>query len=256
MITQKTKAAGLHFLLSLVVISFLIGLIIYFWFPSSIISISNFKEIALLIIIVDLILGPLLTFIVFKPQKKGLKLDLTFIALIQVSALMFGVYNLYKVHPLYITFNVDRFTLVSAMDARPENALHTEFKIARISSPKFVVSKLPENIEEKNKLVLESLEKGSSDFELRSEYYHSFDNNIDEIIKKGLDPDVVFKDELSQQKLRKFINKNGKEVTDYVYLPIEGNAKDAIWALDPLTARPVDIINVIPWGKLANNKTQ
>ena len=254
MTTSKTRATSIHFIISLVVISFLIGLIVYFWFPSSIIKISNFKEIALLIIGVDLVLGPLLTFIVFKPQKKGLKLDLTLIALVQVSALVFGVYNLYKVHPVYITFNVDRFTLVSAVDARPESAKIDEFKISKLSSPKLVISKLPEDIDEKNKLVLQSLESGSSDFELKSEYYHSIEDNIEEIIEKGLDPKVVFKDDISQEKLKVFINKNGKKVADYVYLPIEGNARDAIWALDPITAQPVGIIDVTPWGQIANNK--
>ncbi len=73
MFKTKLKASGIHLLLSLIVISLAIGLIIYFWFPSSLVRVSNFKEIALLIVVIDLILGPLLTFIVFKPKKKGLK---------------------------------------------------------------------------------------------------------------------------------------------------------------------------------------
>lgn len=247
MIYSKFKVAGLHFLLSLVIISLILGAIIYFWFPDAMMKVSNFKEISILIISIDIVLGPLLTFIVFKPKKKSLKFDLSTIALIQISALVFGVYNLYQAHPVYIAFNVDRFTLVSAVNAKPERAKLKEFNISKLSSPKIVVSKLPENIDEKNSLILSSLEKGDSDFELRSEYYHTFEDNIDDILAKSLDPDIVFKKPEKQKKLNSFIQKHGKSKEHYAYLPLEGDLKDVIWVLDKKTAEPIDIIPVNPW---------
>lgn len=247
MIHSKLKAAGIHFLLSLVVISLIIGAIIYFWFPDAMMKVSNFKEISILIISIDIILGPLLTFIVFKPKKKSLKFDLGTIALIQISALVFGVYNLYQAHPVFIAFNVDRFTLVTAVNAKPERAILKEFNISKLSSPKIVVSKLPENIDERNSLILNALETGDSDFELRSEYYHSFEDNIDEILAKSLDPDIVFKKPETKKKLHSFIQKHGKSKENYAYLPLEGDLKDVIWVLDKDTAEPIDIIAVNPW---------
>ncbi len=250
--SSKIKAASIHFLLSLVVITFIICLMIYFWFPSSIIEVSNFKEIVLLIISIDLVLGPILTFVVYKENKKGLKLDLTVIAGLQLSALVFGVYNLYQVHPLYITFNVDRFTLVSAMDSNPNEVQIESLRKSKFSSPVLVVSELPEDISEKNNLVLNALENGGSSFELNSKYYKPYSEDyIDKIISKSLDPEIVFKETESRKKLDKFINKYGKNANDYAYLPLEGTAKDAIWVLDLNTGKPIDTISVLPWGKLA-----
>ena len=83
MFKHKLKASGIHLLLSLVIISLAIGLIITFWFPDSLTKVSHFKEITLLMVSIDLVLGPLLTFAVFKPKKKHLKFDLAVIGAFQ-----------------------------------------------------------------------------------------------------------------------------------------------------------------------------
>lgn len=41
---------------------------------------------------VDLVMGPLLTLVEFKPGKKSLKFDLTAIALLQAGALLYGLH--------------------------------------------------------------------------------------------------------------------------------------------------------------------
>lgn len=250
---SKFKAASIHFLLSLVIISLIIGLIVYFWFPHSIMQVSNFKEISLLIIGIDMVLGPLLTFVVFKPKKKSIKFDLGTIAVMQVGALVFGIYNLYQIHPVYIAFTVDRFTLVSAMNAKPEQATLKEFNISKLSSPKIVVAKMPEDREARNTIVLESMTNGTSDFEHKAEYYQTVENNLDEIIAASLDAGVIFEDQVAKSKLNKFINKYGKTKEDYVFLPLEGNSKDAVWVLDKKTAKPIDVIAVNPWVEKARS---
>ena len=246
MFKAKLKASSIHLVLSLIIISLAIGLIVYFWFPGSLVKVSNFKEIALLIILIDLILGPLLTFVIFKPKKKGLKFDLSAIATFQASALAYGLFTLYQAHPVYIAFNVDRFTLVSAIDAKPEKTVLNELKISKLSSPKLVIAKLPKDRQEKNNLLFDVM-LGAPDIELRPELYHPFEENISDILSKSLDPDIVFKDNDAKVKFEQFIDKYGKSKTDYAYLPLEGSAKDAIWVLDINTARPVDIILSDPW---------
>ena len=252
MYKQKLKASATHLLLSIVVISLAIGLIIYFWFPDSLVRVSNFKKIALLIVSIDLILGPLLTFVVFKPQKKGLKFDLSAIATLQVCALVYGLFTLYQAHPVYIAFNVDRFTLVSAIDAKPENTLIEDLKVSKYASPKLVVAKIPEENQARSKF-LEEVMSGAPDLVYRPELYHTYENNIHEILMKSLDPNIIFKDKKPKEKLAAFIKKHGKTKEDYAYLPLEGPTKDAVWVLDKISAKPIDIILVDPWI-LSSNK--
>ncbi len=255
MLLSKLKASGIHLLLSLVIISLAIGLIIIFWFPDSLIKVSNFKEIALLIVSIDLVLGPLLTFVVYKPKKKSLKFDLSTIALVQLSALVYGLFTLYQAHPVFITFNVDRFTLVRAVDANPEKTKYDSLKISTLSSPKLVIAKLPEDQKERSELLLQVATKGASDIDLRPEYYHPYEDNISEILAKSLDPNILFEKSESKEKLEKFIRKFGKSKGDYAYFPLEGTSKDVIWVLDRKTAKPIDIIDVNPWiQKTASSK--
>ncbi|HIO96548.1 MAG TPA: hypothetical protein EYG71_01310 [Leucothrix sp.] len=255
MFKHKLKAAALHLLLSLVVISFAIGLIVYFWFPNSLVHVSNFREIALLIMSIDLILGPLLTFVIFKPKKKYLKFDLSAIATFQSIALAYGLFTLYQAHPVYIAFNVDRFTLVSAMDAKPEEALRDELKNSKFSSPKIVVAKIPKDKKESSDLLMDVMD-GAPDIEFRPNLYHPFEENISEILAKSLDPNIIFKDDKAQEKLSTFIKKYGKTTADYAYLPLIGGAKDAVWVLDNKTAKPIDVIVVDPWATVATNKAK
>lgn len=246
MFTKKLKASGIHLLLSLVVISLAIGLIITFWFPDSLMLVSNFKEIALLLISIDLVLGPVLTFVVFNPAKKSLKFDLATIAVIQISALSYGLFMLYQSHPVYIAFNVDRFTLVSAIDAKPELAVLKEFKISKTSSPKLVVAKLPEDEKERSDLTM-GVASGEPDIELRPNLYHPYEDNISDILAKSLDPEIIFKYAEPKEKLATFIKKHGKKKEDYAYFPLEGTSKDAVWVLDKKTAKPVGLILTDPW---------
>ncbi len=96
MFKSKLKAALIHLGLSILLVGLSIGSIIFFFFPTLFIGISDFKEVASIIISVDLILGPLLTFVVFQPQKKTLKFDLSVIAAVQMSALVYGAFALYR----------------------------------------------------------------------------------------------------------------------------------------------------------------
>ncbi len=252
MFKQKIKAASLHLLLSAIFITLSIGAVLYFWFPDSLIHVSNFKEISLLIISIDLVLGPLLTFVVFSPQKKSLKFDLGVVAIIQIAAFSYGIFSLYQVHPVYIAFNVDRFTLVRAIDAKPEKAIDNTFKISKLSSPKLVVAKLPTDEQEQSDLLMEVLD-GAPDIALRPNLYHPYADNIQDILTKSLDPKLIFKDEESKKKLSVFINTHGKKKEDYAYLPIEGISNDAIWVLNKVNAKPIGIIDIDPWKVVSKN---
>ena len=146
MFKHKLKALLIHLGLSILLVGLVIGSLLFFFFPQLFIGVSNFKEVATLIISIDLILGPLLTFVVFQPKKKTLKFDLSVIAAIQISALAYGAYALYEVHPVYVTFNIDRFTIVSAKDAKPEKAQHDEYRISKLNAGKLAFAKMPDEV--------------------------------------------------------------------------------------------------------------
>ena len=110
------KASGIHLAICGVIASFVLALMILVWYPAPYFQALGGQKIAMIVIVVDVIVGPLLTLIVYRPMKKGLKFDLTVIALLQVGALAYGVSVLYQGRPVYVVFVKDRFDIVTAVD--------------------------------------------------------------------------------------------------------------------------------------------
>jgi len=77
LLTEKLKASFVHLLLSVLIISVFFFFAVSYWFPNDILALTGIKEILIMILLIDVIIGPALTFLVFNPIKKSLKFDLT-----------------------------------------------------------------------------------------------------------------------------------------------------------------------------------
>ena len=248
LLKKKIKAFSVHFLLSIVLISSFFSFAILQWFPNSSLELSGIKDVLYIIIGADLLLGPALTFLVFNPVKKSLKFDLSAILVLQLSMFIFGVYTVYTAHPVYITFTVDRFTLVSARDASPNNAKFDEYKIPKYSKAVYAYVESPKTTEERNKLLFSSV-RGGLDLDALSEYYLPYKENITNIISKGWDVDKVFTTVEQKNQLSSFLQDNEIKLNSIVFLPVQGKAKFMTYALDKKTAKPIHIFDIDPWDK-------
>ncbi|KAG1663518.1 Fimbrial protein [Nymphon striatum] len=234
MFKTKLKASLIHLALSALLIILVVGSILFFWYPTLFLSVTDFKEVSTLIITVDLILGPLLTFVVFKPNKKSLKFDLSVIGAVQIAALTYGMYTLFQVHPVYVTFNKDRFTVVRAMDAYPDKAKYEEYKVSKLSAGTMAFAKMPEDPKIQEEL-LQNVLRGGPDLEQRVDFYEPYSNNIDKIITRSLDPELIFNKQ-NKRITDKFLKKNKEKLNDYAFLPLNNGEKDAIIILNKNTA--------------------
>ncbi|MGV6809450.1 MAG: TfpX/TfpZ family type IV pilin accessory protein [bacterium] len=248
---EKIKPFLIHLAISFVIsLSFLL-FIITVWFPHDFMTLTGINHIALMIIGIDVILGPLLTFIVYNVKKKHLWFDLTFIALLQASAFAYGAYTIYQGHPVYITFNADRFTLVSARDATPEKAKFKEYKISTFGKPKLAYAESPTNTEERNTFLFSVLFQNAPDLDSRVDYYKPYQANIDKILAKSLLAEHLFKQDQHQALLKPYLNDYTLE--SLAFLPIQGKEAFMIYVLDRKTAQPLGTINLDPWDIQAKN---
>ena len=111
-------AFTIHLVLSLMIFSSLVAMMLIFWFPGDLFIMDGGWEGLKLVAMVDLILGPALTLILFKPGKPGLKFDLSVIAVVQIAALSYGFYTTYHQRTVAVVFAENQFTTVSAKDNR------------------------------------------------------------------------------------------------------------------------------------------
>lgn len=117
-IKERLRAGGIHLLLSLAVAAVVALLVFWLWFPGAYREFAGGTHLLLLVMAVDVTLGPLLTFAVFDRRKgrSHLRSDVATIALLQLAALSYGVYTVYWARPVALVFEQDRFRVIAAAD--------------------------------------------------------------------------------------------------------------------------------------------
>src|SRR5262245_18835764 len=106
---NRWKASLTHLGISLGVAAVVYTAVRFFWYPGPLFEIAGGLQLLVLVISVDVTIGPLVTLIIFKPGKWGLKFDLCFIATMQVAAMAYGVYSIAESRPVFVAFVKDRF---------------------------------------------------------------------------------------------------------------------------------------------------
>ncbi len=121
---DRVWAAGIHLLLSLLVAGVAAVLVFAIWYPYPYREIAGGRELFLLIVTVDVVLGPAITFAIFDRRKPMpvLRRDLAVVGLMQLAALAYGVWTMSLARPVQLVFEFDRFRVVHAVDV-PEELL-------------------------------------------------------------------------------------------------------------------------------------
>ncbi len=221
----------------------------FVWFPHSFLELGGFTRTAFMLIFADLILGPLLVFIVFKEGKKYLKFDINVLLSIQIIAFLFGAHSLYLKHPAYAVFKHDRFILTNVSHLYPQPGLQEQLTKTVFSKPQLVTTRLPENMAERMNLMVNVDLFGAPDIEKRPKYYAPVTDDLSALLQKSLHIENILADKNTKNKLQAFIKQHGGKASDYAYFPLSGNnKKQVIWVLDRNNAEPVGIIDSNPWA--------
>ena len=111
---NRSKAAGIHLICSAVVLFTVYLLIAYVWYPHQLFSLAAGAELLRLIVGVDLVIGPLVMFIIFDAKKKLIKLDVAIILIFQIGFMSYGLLTMYSARPAFLVFAENHFYLVRA----------------------------------------------------------------------------------------------------------------------------------------------
>lgn len=118
----RLKAAGIHLAISLAIAALAALLVFLIWYPYPYRDISGGRELFMLVVVIDVVMGPLMTLAVFnlnKPRKE-LRRDLAVIAVLQLAALGYGLWTVAAARPVHLVFEMDRFRAVHAIEVEPE----------------------------------------------------------------------------------------------------------------------------------------
>ena len=117
----RYTAFATHLLISLLVVGALFGLSILLWYPSPLFEIDGGWQGLRIVALVHLVLGPVLTLVVFRPGKPGLRMDMAIIVSIQLAALSYGIWTLHHNRPALLVYADDvikpiAFSVVEEID--------------------------------------------------------------------------------------------------------------------------------------------
>src|SRR5690554_961195 len=79
-IKQRIAAFSVHLIISVIVALVVIGLVFFVWYPVPLHTAVGVTGIFLLLLMIDVCLGPLLTTVIYKKGKTTLRIDLAVIA--------------------------------------------------------------------------------------------------------------------------------------------------------------------------------
>lgn len=99
---SRWRAFAIHLLISVLIAGSVAAVLFLVWYPPKLLGFAGAEGLLFLMAGIDIVVGPLLTLIVFKAGKKSLKFDLTVIALAQAAFLAYGVWTSWVSRPVYI----------------------------------------------------------------------------------------------------------------------------------------------------------
>jgi len=236
---SRFVAFGAHLFLSAFVFSCLALFTYFILLPGFLFYSESGLTILTLIGGVDVVLGPLITLIIYKKTKPSIKLDLSLIALLQIAALIYGVYALWSVRPLAVFYTKDSYHVV--YQSTFQNPTYSDIsdigELNKLRPPVIAIS-LPENIENPNTLLLEySFRNGKSYFSQQA-LYKSYAEVIPQLREEGFGLDEA---------TRKNIIKQGSKISKmdanrYRVFRFRGSLNSGYLVIDTLTGKFVDII--------------
>ena len=242
--SKRLKFFLSHLSISFLIALLVIGLVFFLWYQTPLATAVGVTQIFLMILAIDVIVGPILGWLVYKEGKKTLKFDLSVIIIIQIAALCYGVYSIEQGRPAWLVFHADRFELVRKNDILLENIdqAQSQFQHVSWSKPQFVAVKSAVSIQQhQNDIFTEVL--GGISLAQQPERYVELTKAKAQIQKRSL-PLKELEQYNPKAEVKKTLAKYPKADA---WLPLKANAVDMVVLVNKKSASIIKIVDLRPW---------
>ncbi|ENW83578.1 hypothetical protein F909_00589 [Acinetobacter sp. ANC 3929] len=242
--SAKTKFVTAHLMISFGVALVAVLVVFLCWYPAPLNKATGVTHIFLMMLGIDLILGPALTWLVYKEGKKSLKFDLTVIILIQISALCYGLYHIAQGRPAWIVYSVDRFDLIKNNEVYTKNIQQAtkEFQQPSWLKPEYAAIQFAVDRKQKNQDMFDEI-LGGLTISQRPERYIALAKVKQQIQKRVQSLDVL--NQFNDKALVQNILSKYPQATAFV--PLKANAVDMTVLINKEKGEVVKIVDLRPW---------
>jgi hypothetical protein len=249
---NRWQAFAAHLALSALVAATLVAVILFLWYPGPFFQTMGGRDLLTLMVGVDVALGPLITLVIYRLGKKGLRFDLAVIATLQFAAFAYGAYIVFEARPVFTVFSVDRFESVTAnaVDRASLAKAPAEFSVLPLTGPRLVGSRLPTDQEARTKLMFDSI-GGGPDLQNLPHLYVPYAEVAAEAAKRAKPlarlrgQNAAHPAELAE--LDAIVARSGKPIDAFSYLPLNVRSGNLSVVLDASSGAVVAILALDPW---------
>ena len=242
--SKRLKFFFSHLSISFLIALLVIGLVFFVWYPAPLAKAVGVTNIFLMMLAIDVIVGPILGWLVYQEGKKTLKFDLSVIILIQIAALCYGVFSIEQGRPAWLVYNVDRFELVRKNELVDTNIQQAQPQFQQPSwfKPQYVATEFAKDIQQRNDEMFAEVLGGIS-IAQRPERYVELTQATTQIQQRALPLK-----ELEQYNPKTDVEKTlAKYPKADAWLPLKANAIDMVVLVNKESASIIKIVDLRPW---------
>jgi hypothetical protein len=246
----RLRAAGIHLAVSAGVALVVVALVLLAWYPHPMARLLGVDAILLIMLGVDVVLGPLFTLLVFDRRKKRLRWDLAMIAALQLLALGYGLHTIQQGRPAFVVLVKDRFEVVSPVELRAEDraqARGNPFARPDPLGPRWVAAGLPDSAQERARILFESLTRGR-DLQHHPKLYIAYEDAAGAALQRAVPIERLRA--LNPQRASDVdaaVAATGLPESALGYLPLRGPARDGAVLLARDDGRVLGVTSLAPW---------
>lgn len=241
---NRFQAAGIHLAISVVVAATVLAALLFVWYPQPYFRLAGGAGLMLILIGVDVVMGPLLTLIVFDPRKKSLKFDLAVIGLLQIAAFVYGISVIAQARPAYVVFAGERFTVVAANQILPESLAGAKppHDTIPVDGPRIVGARTPTDPAERERVMM--LLASGIDLAMLPRYYVPFADIAADLKAKARPlAELGRGDAAAQGKIDAAVAAAGRPRDSLAWVPVLGRLELGVAIIDPSRG---DVVAVLP----------
>ena len=248
---NRYKAFSVHLGISLAIFVGLLLLIVFVWYPEPYFAADGGWQGIRIIAGVDLVIGPLLTLIVFKPGKPGLKFDLAVIAIAQFTALVVGTTLVYQQRTAMVVFADGEFYSLNHDQIQAAGAKAQVIARTAQREPAYVYVNTPQ---EKKALLAEKMKvlSGGAVLFLRGDLYEPMTQaNLQHVIARAMDPAQLAAIPSNKTTLDAFLAAQGRPASDFAFLPLHCRYADVVLVVSRTDGKIVDSLAIDPGNEVS-----
>ncbi|WP_411686642.1 TfpX/TfpZ family type IV pilin accessory protein [Acinetobacter pseudolwoffii] len=243
--SKRLKFFLSHLSISAVVAFIVLGLIFFIWYPTPLATAVGVTELFFMMLVIDVIIGPMLGILIYKEAKKTLKFDLSIIIALQIAALGYGVYSIEQGRPVWLAYNVDRFEMIRKNEIITD---HIDQALAQFQhtpwlKPQYAAVQFAQDKKQREEDMFAEVLAGIS-LAQKPERYVDF-AQAKASIKQQAQPLALLKD-FNDPNVVKMILVQYPQAN--AFIPLKANALDMTVLVNKNTGDIIKIVDLRPWN--------